>query len=694
MIDEKRLEAIISQQIALARDHDKKEREAGRAKALDYFLGRMDAYIPPEPNRSRAISRDVADTIGWMLPGIMRVFTASDRMAVAEPVGEEDIEWARQATDALNYVFWKDNRGYEVVYNATWDSLLFGNGIVKTYYDDTPIYTTSFHSSLSLEQVAVLLEKDQDGEAPEILQQAERPIVMMDPDTGETIQSSLYDLKIRRKKASGQFVVEAIPPEKFLIDGDAISTADAAFAAHWERRTRSDLVAMGYPKDDVAAIPASGSNQTAEEQARSDSFGESGVEASMELVDYFECFVRIDIDEDGEAELVRACFGGLDGGKLLDWEVWEDEHPFDDIPCEPLPHRWSARSAADETIDVQDIKSVLIRQALNNIYATNKPQRFVVGSIENEEELLTPTFGGLIKGAMGSMVTDLTVPFVAGHAFEAMAYQDEVVQRRTGVGRGTMALDPQALQNQTAEAVREGKDAGYSQIELVARNQSEWGWKKVFRKLLRLLIKHQDRPRDFMMNGKKVTIDPRYWNADMDVTINIGLGTGSRDRDLMMLGQILNTQQAMLDRFMGANAVDEAVDMLPRILRTMVKMAESAGIRNPEDFYPEYTAEKVAALKQAAAQRASQGDPKVAADAQKAQAQMQIDVKKAEMDATLQREKLAAEIQLRREQMAAEMQLRREQMAAEIEMKREMNAASMAFKGAGLTGVRMGGEIG
>src|SRR6185312_4965094 len=115
-LTDQELEAIVSTQIDLARAHDRNERESSRSKALDYFLGNVDKYIPPEPNRSKVVSRDVADTIGWILPGIIRVFTASDRMAVAEPVNDQDGPFARQATEGMNYVFWKANKGYEIVY--------------------------------------------------------------------------------------------------------------------------------------------------------------------------------------------------------------------------------------------------------------------------------------------------------------------------------------------------------------------------------------------------------------------------------------------------------------------------------------------------------------------------------------------------------------------------------------------------
>jgi hypothetical protein len=92
--------AILSQQIGQAK-HDRKTggRDASREKAIDYFFGNMDKYVPPEANRSKVVSRDVADTINWMMPQIMRVFTASGRMFVAEPDGENDLHYADDASD-------------------------------------------------------------------------------------------------------------------------------------------------------------------------------------------------------------------------------------------------------------------------------------------------------------------------------------------------------------------------------------------------------------------------------------------------------------------------------------------------------------------------------------------------------------------------------------------------------------------
>lgn len=633
------LSAIVSQQIDLAKTHDKNSRQEPRDKAIDYFMGDMDKYVPPEANRSRVVSHDVADTIGWMHPDLMRVFTASDRMAIAEPENEWDAEFSDQVTDGLNYVFWKDNPGYEIVYNSTHDALLVGNGILKTYYDPTPVYTVSFHSGLTEDQRAMLLNDDD----VEVLAQSETEEVLADPETGMQVTVPLYDLKLKRKKEDGRFVIDAIPPEEFLKDGESVSTDDAAFTAHWQKKTRSDLVAMGYDKDDIWTIPEAAKVETAEEQARNFNFDTEATDKSMELVDYYECFVRIDVDGDGEAELCRVCYAGNKTGKLLDWEVWEDEHPFDDIPCRPVPHRWEARSIADDTIEIQDVKTVLSRQFLNNLYWVNNPQRFAQGKIKNPDALDNPVFGQTVFGDAGSVVTELPVPFIGDKALLGLTHWDEVRQSRTGVGRQSMALDPEILQNQTAEASRNNRDASRSQVELVARNMAEWGFSKVFRKLMRLMIKHQKQPRKLMLNAKKVvTIDPRYWNADMKVAINTGLGTGSRDRDMLMLQQVLGNQVLLADRFMASGAFDDAIDMLPKIIETMEKIAESAGIRNPEDFYPEYTEEKVAKLKQLAAQ--PKPNPKVEEINAKAQADMQLKQVDAQVSAKESADKAQVEI--------------------------------------------------
>jgi len=691
-LSEQSLSSILSTQIELAKTHDKSARKNARDKATDYFLGNMDSWVPPEENRSKVVSLDVADTIGQVLPGIMRVFTASGRMVVVEPEAMGDDDNARQATEALNYVFFKDNDGEEVIHSAVWDALKDGNGVLKTFFDDSPVYTTSFHSGLTEDQLTLLLMPNEDGEAPEVIQKDEGTELVTDPMTGQMVEIKTYDVRIKRKKAEGAFVVDCVPGEEFLIDGDATKTEEAAFIAHWQRKTRSQLIEEGFAKDKVMKIPSAAKIMTPEQQAR-DPAGTNtdAADSSMDIVDYYECFIRIDKDGDGIAELIRACMGGATNGVMLDWEVWEDENPFDDIKCEPIPHRWIARSLADEAMEIQDVKTVLTRQMLNNIYWANNPQRFAKGKIHNPDALDNPVFGQTVFGGPDADIVPLTAPQTGEVALAGLSYADEMLQRRTGVGRQALSLDPDTLTNQSATAANLQHDAQYSQTEQIARSMA-MGWRKVFRKLLRLLIKHQDAARTIIVNGKPVTFDPRWWNADMHVSINVGLGTGSRERDLMHLQSVLQSQLMLADRFMAAGAQEDAIDLLPKIIATMVKIAEAAGLRNAEDYYPDYTEEKVAQLKQMAQQAQQKPSPdmmKVQADAQLAQqkhqtdtqitaAKLQADQQANDTKASLEAQRMEREFALRRDQMTAEMALKREQLAAELQLKRELAYAELA----------------
>lgn len=709
---EEEIKALVAREISLAQDK-RVARSEDHEKALRYYRGDMSEYLPAEEGRSRAVSRDLADTVGWILPGIMRVYTASEHMAICEPVGKEDEVWATHATADVNHVFWKENDGYRVVYDATWDSLVVRNAVVKTWWDETPKTSISRHTGLTDVEVSVLLE----DEGVELIEKSEPEVKdLPSPETGELVPVELFDVKVRRTVPHGQVRVETIPPEDFGISDEATTTAEARFKYHRCDKTRSDLIEMGFDKDVVMGLGLASTEETNETFARDEYDRTDEVDPSMEIVDYYECYMRVDHDGDGIAELLKICYAGNSGGgTVLDWEEWEDEDPFDDIPCNPMPHRWEATSISDETMDVQEIKTALIRGGLDNTYATNNPQRFVKGKILNPDQLFSPSFGGAIFGEANSEVTNLAVPYMAQHTMAAIAYQDQVIERRTGVSRSTMALDPEALQNQTATGVQAARDAAYSQIELIARNQAELGWKKVFRKILKLEIKHQDKARQIRMRGKFTEVDPRHWNADMDITINVGLGTGSRDRDMAMLQSVLQNQWLLTDKLAGAGVMDKAVAMLPYIVTTLNKQAEAAGIRNPETFYPEVTQETVQSIMETMAKKSQQPDPKVQAEMAKTQAQMQGDQAKAQMqmqvestkaaqqmeierakvaeEAKLKREQMMLDAEMKREQVVAEMGLKREQLAAEIQLKRELGMLNAQVTAA-TSQVHMGGDPG
>lgn len=719
-MDDDRLKALLSQEISSSLTYDKTELAQKRSRNLEYLRGEMND-TPAMPGRSSVVSMDVADTIGWMLPGIIRVFTASDVMVQYEPEKRGDEQFSKQASEYANFVFMRDNPGYRILWDGTHDSLALGNAVIKHWWDDKEECEYTEHSGMTDMQIAILLSENDQQQPPsksgkkqkpvvEIVSQkpGEQQIILTPGPTGELMETPIdtYDVKVKRVERSGRLRVECIEPEDFLLSREATQIEGARFVAHRQDVTRSDLIEMGFDRQLVMDLPVDRFSSMLQEKISRDdessTFFNNVGDESMLMIELFECYVKADADGDGVAETVRAYYAGAGGtGELLDWEVWEDDVPFSDIPCEPVPHRWDARSVADDTSDIQRVKTVITRQFLDNTYWVNNPMTTAEEkSVINPEVLRSPRFGATVYHKQGSLPpAPMAIPYIGDKALLALQHFDQVREMRTGVSRSTMALDPEALQNQTATASQNQKDSAYSQIELIARNQAELGWKRVFKQILKLIVKHQDRPRTIRLRDTWVEMDPRSWNANMDATINVGLGTGSRDRDMAMLNQILNVQIAMTDRLAGAGFSAQALEMVPKINMTAMKLAESAGIKNPDQFYLDIKPEMLEQMKQEAANRP---DPEMQKEQVKAQTQLQLGQQQAALDqqaderkAQIEAVQMQADIEAQNQKTQAEMiqaqqkfefdkemallefQLQKELKMAELELKRELAQQQM-----------------
>ena len=510
----------------------------------------------------------------------------------------------------------------------------------------------------------------------------------------------LHDVKIKRTMRRGQMRLAAVAPEDFLINAEAISIKGARLTGQKEMKTRSDLIEMGFDREQVERL-ARDSDDDATEQARQefDRF-DSAATTALETVTLYELYLKLDVDGDGIAETCRIFYAGAGGqGTVLDWSVWEDEEVFSDIPCEPVPHRWDANAIFDKTKDIQEIKTVLCRQALDNLYASNNPQRFVTGRVLNPDELANPSFGGTVFAEAGASIQPLAVPFFANHAFEGIGYFDQVIEKRTGVSRTTMALDPEALQNQTATAAQLAHDSAYSQTELIARNQAELGWKSVFRAVLKLMVRHQDRAR----------------------TIRLGRALGRHRSTPLERRHGHHHQHRPRHRQQGSRHGDAGCsEGRPDDARGGVQGSRhdrQGGRHDPDDhrhdeeigggcrdtrggdvLSRDRRARGGAGGARITQAQAGGADPGAKAAMEKATMEFRIESARADNEMRLKREKLAGELQLRREEFLAEMALKDRQIAAEIALKERLALREMEMRAYGFGGsvpdVFVGGEPG
>lgn len=682
-IDDDKLKSIISSQIDDARLYDGKERASHRDWALRFFNGEIDIPAMGE-GRSTFVSKDVADTHGLILPGLLRVFFASDRIAVYEPTKPQHEQYAEQATDLVNYVVRKECDGYRQFRDACSDALLLGNGIIKHWWDKTPVYKTESYSGLRDDQYAFITRPpevagkkieviehkeypDPDWERPEVQPELEQAAQQGNPEAqamlAEILQMpppTLHDFKTKTLKSKGRLALMAVPAEEFLIERSAkVLDEEVRFCAHVQRVTRSQLVKEGYDKDKVDEIPLYSNFEREQERDTRDNNGfgtDKAPDKSTEYVERYECYVLMDYDGDGIAERRKIVAAGSGAGTLiLSNDEWGDDLPFSDIVPDPRAHVWKGQDLYNEVGDVQRIKSIGVRGLLDNFYEVLNPQRDVVaGAYENMDAVIDRTFGAILLRTQGfEPLQDYAPVSIAPNVMPVLDYFDGVVEKRTGISQRSMALDLDALQNQSATAVNATQSAIQSKIEEYARNIAECGgMQRIFSCVLRLIVKHQDDAKTIRLRGSLVAIDPQGWDADMDVTIDTGLGTGSRERDLSMLQGIAAKQEQYI---MQSGDPYNDICNIGHLFATYRKMAEAANIKNPESYFPVITQDQVTQMRQQRAQAAQNQpqDPKLieidrkyALEEQKMNAQLAMQQARDRQELELQTAKSIREVQL------------------------------------------------
>lgn len=674
--------ATIADMIRQAETHAD-DLSADRIRAIEYYQGDM-RDTPADDGRSSMVSRDVRAHIKKVLPSLMRTMFASDNVVEYQPVGPGDEAGAEQASDFINRVVAPEADIRRHVEDALHDALLLRNGILKWSWSEKKNVSTSEHTGLDDNAFAQLVADDD----TEVLEHTQRVEEVVDPNTGAPVAFLVHDVRIRRYITESCVKVAAVPRERFLIHPDAVTLEDSLLTGEIMKVTRSDLVAMGYDPEVVAGISQANDDEYEQDIRRDFVEGADESHAPNQQIDYYDVYVRYDMDGDGIAELRHMCFaGGLhERNLLMDEEC--DEVQFCDLKVMSQPHQWEGISLADDLMDLQRAKTVLLRQTLDNIYWQNNPQPIMqTGVVENEDAVYNPEFGLPIRVRQGVPVSEALgfnmVPFVAKDSFAMMDYLDSEATDRTGVSDASAGLAPDALQNMTAKASAMIEQAGIGQTEMMVRTAAE-GLRKFFRGLLRLVIRHQDVPRIVRLRGEWVPFDPRHWNSAMDCTVNVGLGAGTRERDMQMMQMVMSLQEKMIAGF----GPDNPFVKPENLWAALAKMVETAGFKTPEQFFTEPDPQEVAQKLAAAAQQGSSGD---AAKAQAEQAKLQLDAQKQAAEVQLEREKMQAEMQLARERMEAELQLARERMEVEAALNGSVNKD--AGMGSG-SGVRMGGAIG
>jgi hypothetical protein len=632
-----------------------------RVTAQQYYDGIMTDMPVAGKGRSSVVSRDVRSTIKKIMPSIRRTILGNDKIVEFQPAGHGDEEFAQQATEYMNAVVLSESDGRNAIYDAMHDALKLRNGVLHWWCEEKTEIKVSRHYNLDDNSFALLVS----DEGVEVLEHTAKP--------GEMDGAASHDVVIKRTDKGKKIKLGAVPLDEFLIDPDALHIKESILVGRVKRVTRSDLVAMGYDRELVEHAPSWTDAADQENKIRRpralDNTNNDPNAASQQLVLFYELYARIDHDGDGISELRRIVFiGKVHQDLMVENEYWDDV-PFSSLTGERRPHQWEGTSITDDMMELQRIKTALLRETLDNIYWQNSLQpAYQHGAVLNPDALYAPEFGKPIVLREGLSARDAVqwnvVPFVAEKSFQMIEYLDREGQDRTGINDASGGLAPDAMQNVTAKATALMEQAGLGIVDMVVNTLADGGSgiRDAMRGLLKLSIQYQDKARTIRLRDKWVEFDPRQWNSEMDCSINTGLGAGTRERDMVMLAMVQGLQEKLFAMIGPTNPF-----VTPdNIWNSISKTVEASGLKTPEMYFTKPSPEQGQALQQ----------PQPTPEQQKAQAQMQVEQMKAQIMAQLEEKKMQVQANQELAQMQADIET--EKAKAEVTAQLEQMKAMIA----------------
>ena len=624
--------------------------EIDRFNALNMYYGRP--LGNEEENQSQVVIPELRDTVEWIMPQLMRIFAAARTPCVFDPESEDDVDQAQLETEAVRHVFMAENSGFFIIHDYCKDAMLLRNAYIKAYLETRKKVAVERYSGLTQielaevmadgrdETIEVLEQREYQVDMPEIAQPMgtapQQPGMLQRPGmapqqpgiapqlpgmaSGMVPQppATVFDIKIRRTKEVKRIKVECVPPEEMLVSPKAKTNLDdCPFCCHKTLKPRSDLILDGYDEADVnSASPGRPKWLDIDALARDVVVDQMSVEDpsdfSMQEVELRDVSIRVDYDGDGVAELRRVLIAG---DKIIENEEIEEVPIASGAPIR-MPHRHTGLSLYDLLSDIQVIKSELMRQGLNNLRLSNNGRTAVDYKNCELSDLMDSRAGGIIrtKGPPANVLMQFQHPSnMMEQVIPTMEYVDTWREMRTGVGKDTMGLDPESLQDVTKGGQLAGMAAASLKTELIARCLAE-GLKDTFLKIRALMVRHQTQPLQFQMAGKWVNVDPTQWRDRTRVSPNVGLGSGTREESRQNI-QLLGAMQEKIAA-LGLVGPKQAYE-------TFKRGAMLLGFDQPERFAMDPSSDEFA---QWQAQHPPQPPPQLlAAQERTKQVQMQVE---------------------------------------------------------------------
>lgn len=538
----------------------------------------QDPYGDEVEDQSQVISPDVQDVVEADMPSLARVFLGSSKPITFKAHGssEEEISEIDSKNTYVHWLIMEQSWSYKVIFNWMKDADIQSNGVVKYFVEDSTKTETHKFTGVSELELTETVESLRGEDVDKI------------DITGQTPNDDgTFDIEFVVTKGRQEIKIINVPPEQFLISRSANDLETAELVGDRVSKTRGQLLAEGFKRKLINMLPtiSTDRNESSEmEIIRNRDNGGVSEEASIadwanELVELRDLYVMVDFDGDGIAERRHIL---KSGNHILVNEPF-DHVPYASLSCLLMPHRAIGRSRAELTQQTQRVKTVVMRQTLDNMYLVNHP-RNVVSSDVNIDDMLHVRPNGIVRLRKGSnvppnmAVSPLVTPYVGDKSLQIIQYLDSVRAQSTGTLMASQGLDSDAIAKETATRFTGIRDDAQAKIELVARTFAETGFRKLYEGVAWLVSRFHDSETEIEILGEELPVNPSNWKHRHSVVSNVGLGSGNSDQMVSSLQGLLGIQMQL--KAAGSSMVDEV-----KLFNTLEGVTKGLGFKEVERYF-------------------------------------------------------------------------------------------------------------
>ena len=530
--------------------------------------------------KSKIVSTDVFETVEWLLPAVMDIFSPENGFPVLEPVGPEDVDPAEAMTELIQYQFWRQNDGEVILRQAIKDCMLYRPGGIIKY---------------SWEKVVGMMKKSWVGvpeyAIPHMTPENGYQISQMTPtDTGFDVTGYKKDLEYDGPR------FDVLPPWEFLRHPNAKNVKDSPFCAHKKLCTVDYLKKLGAqrtyddkpyftgvdkavreaikpPSDDVLESRIYNTDSLSKDE-------EPSKDPSRQEVILYEIYGKYDTDGDGILESKKIY---MVGSTILRM----DDNPYG---CPPFiclrdiedTHKFSGIPIAELVEDLQRFRTFLIRQMADNMAQQNNATLVFDPTKVNQADIFNNLPGRNIRVKAGVRPADAVVPLpmvpFSAVTFNVLEYATLLTEQRTGVTKSFKAVGDS--NNQTATGQLTAINQASMRVRLIAKVLAS-SLADLFRAMVSMNKQFLTQNVWIrLFENKFVEIRPDDLEGRMDMSLNIVMGAAGRQQQIMNLQQLLSIFGQLVPVGIPALDAKNTAEITREIIKNM-------GYKNQDRFLPQ-----------------------------------------------------------------------------------------------------------